>query len=71
MFAPTKFPLWQGSGYDLDFSCFLPVLHGSVLRLEVSSLLGDVRRCSLAWGGDTCPTLPSCLGYHLAFSCHP
>lgn len=33
------------------------------LRPQVCSLLGDVRKCSLAWEGENCPTLPSCLGH--------
>lgn len=61
----------QEPRYDLDCSCFLPVWHDLVLRLQVSSLLGNIRRCSLDWGGDTCLTLPSYSGHHLAFSCHP
>lgn len=33
------------------------------LRPQVCSLLGNARKCSLAWQGETCPTLPSCPGH--------
>lgn len=62
MFAPSKFSLWQEfRSLVMTLLLLLPLC--IALRPPVCSLLGDVRKCSLAWEGETCPTLPRCPGY--------
>lgn len=61
MFASSKFSLWQGSR-SLVMTLIAPA--SSLCCFEATGLQsGDVRKCSLAWERDTCPTLISCPGH--------